>query len=225
MIVQDKVTGPNCVARPRCVLQDVSTCVPSGWMRRLMRKLQFRLDLPVLSPCLELVYKYSAQDLSQKQLVQGATTSGAGNTPCPSGSSGSLARPRSRRYRHVSSYSHVRARETHRSCLYGLRRFRIHACSSTTTASAPRVAPVALSTTHARGSRSSDVRPPPLTPATVTSEMSCSGCSRSVSSSSLGETCMPEIYARGSATDNRSNAGSAHLECVLSRKVSVSSYA
>ena len=78
--------------------------------------------------------------------------------------------------------------------MYLLKFFLIHASSVCTTARSPLRRPSSLSTSHARGIFSSLVRPP-VTPATQTSVMSRSGCTRSVSSTSFGETCAPETLS------------------------------
>jgi len=54
--------------------------------------------------------------------------------------------------------------------------------------------PAKFSTIHALGIFSSEVRPPE-TPATVTSLMSFSGCSRRQFSISTGDTCAPETFS------------------------------
>lgn len=62
------------------------------------------------------------------------------------------------------------------------------------TSDSPSASPVGERTTHARGTRSSAVRPP-LTPATLTSMMRFSGCLSNVSSISVGDTCIPDILS------------------------------
>lgn len=80
-----------------------------------------------------------------------------------------------------------------RSHLCLLSRDRTHSSRVAKVVSIPFSFPILESTTHARGTSSLDRRSP-LTPATATSIMSCEGCSRRVSSISLGETCFPETF-------------------------------
>ena len=72
-----------------------------------------------------------------------------------------------------------------------LSRERVHSSSAAKTASAPCCFPRLESTTHARGTSSSDRRSP-FTPATAMSVISWAGCSKIVSSISVGETWLPE---------------------------------
>ena len=78
--------------------------------------------------------------------------------------------------------------------LYLLRFFWCHDSNTFITADAPRFFPAKFSTIHALGIFSSEVRPPE-TPATVTSLMSFSGCSRRQFSISTGDTCAPETFS------------------------------
>jgi hypothetical protein len=75
--------------------------------------------------------------------------------------------------------------------LYLLRFFLCHASNSFTTEATPRVFPAGVSTIQARGTFSSEKRPP-LTPATVTSLINLSGWTRRQSSISTGDTWAPE---------------------------------
>lgn len=78
--------------------------------------------------------------------------------------------------------------------LYLLSRSCTHASSRAVTSCSPSATPAGESTIHARGTRSSEVRPPE-TPATLASMISLSGCARSVFSISTGETCTPETLS------------------------------
>ncbi|KAG1796187.1 uncharacterized protein BJ212DRAFT_484091 [Suillus subaureus] len=78
--------------------------------------------------------------------------------------------------------------------LYRLRRSCTHALSRVTTSFSPNAVPAGDNTIHARGMRSSEVRPPE-TPATLTSVISLSGCARIAFSISTGDTCIPEILS------------------------------
>lgn len=79
-----------------------------------------------------------------------------------------------------------------RNHLYLLNWVWCHRSSSFITSAAPIFFPFSLSTIHACGTLSSAVRPAPLTPATVTSEINFCGFANSTSSISMGDTCDPD---------------------------------
>lgn len=80
-----------------------------------------------------------------------------------------------------------------RNHLYLLRFFSDQIFKSLMTPTSPRFLPASLRTIHARGTFSSDVRPPD-TPATDTSEIHFLGCAKRTFSISTGETCRPETF-------------------------------